>query len=53
MKLTHSDGKLSIGCPPGIGLVTNKDGQLRRGEQAPFAAYLDSTYHKNRELQDV
>src|SRR5215831_16408579 len=51
MTWTNSDGKLSISCPPRMGLGTNKDGQLQRGEQAPFAAYLYSNCEKNRELQ--
>src|SRR5215831_15002425 len=47
MKSTMAGGKLSMGCPP-CPCVTNKDGQLQRGEQTSLAAYFT---HKNRELQ--
>jgi hypothetical protein len=42
-----ADGQRSMGCPPPQ-CVTHKDGQLQRGEQAPFAAYFT---HDSRELK--
>src|SRR4029434_3420935 len=48
MKSTIADGKLSMGCPPPQ-CVTHKDGQLQRGEQAPFAAAYFT--HESRELK--
>src|SRR4029453_5869970 len=48
MKSTIADGKLSMGFPPPQ-CVTHKDGQVQRGEQAPFAAAYFT--HESRELK--
>src|SRR6516165_2492555 len=49
MKSTIAAGMLSMGCLPHH-CVTNKDGQLQRGEQALFAAYFT---HESRELKSA